>query len=141
MLPRQLLLHRGGVRVDLLGQRVVVRVGARLVGAVVRIAGEVQRESDRGFDRVGVQRPELTRRADALGFDRLDLVLGLARTDEDADAALDAPSSRVSDQVADDARLEVVLLRLCSSGVVFGSITPVSMLNLTMRLSASRSGV
>ena len=108
---RQLLLHGRGVLVDLLGQRVVVGVGARLVRPVVRVVDEV-RADDVRIDRIGRARSAgRQRRADALGFDRLNLILGLARADEDAEAAAQHRLRRRRVRRR-DARLEVVLLRL-----------------------------
>ena len=37
------------------------------------------------FNRIGEERARAERRADALGFNRLDLVFGLAGADEDAE--------------------------------------------------------
>ena len=52
-----------------------------------------------GIDRKGAQRARLQRRADAVGFNRLNLVFGLAGADEDTEAALTTVFA-VSDQVA-----------------------------------------
>src|SRR5205085_3735539 len=81
----EVALQRQRVLVDLLRNRVLVRVGARLIRAVVRIVDEVGADHAR-ID--GIGSPKCAggqRRADALGLDRLDLILGLARPDEDAE--------------------------------------------------------
>ena len=83
-LPWQLALHRGRILVDALGNLVLVRVGARLIGAVVRVVDEV-RAQQRRIDRDTA--PPRDCRADAVALDRLNLVFGLARADEDAEAA------------------------------------------------------
>ena len=109
MLAPEFLLHRGGVFVDLLGQRVLVRVGSRLIRAVVRRIHEVG-QNRRRIRRIRVQRAAADGRDVAFGLDRLNLILGLAGSDEDADAGANGrlPGRR---EGRADARLKAGLLR------------------------------
>ena len=106
MLPAQLLLHRCRVLIDALRYGVFVRVGTRLIRPVVGVAGECRREHVRHDRECGVAQ----RRADAVAFDRLNLILGLARTDEDAEPGAEHGLAwRIRER---QPRVEVVLRRL-----------------------------
>src|SRR5204863_7982926 len=71
-LARQLALQGYGVLVDALGNRVIVGIRPRLERTVVRIVDEVGDERTL-IDREG---PVADRRADAIAFHRLNLILG-----------------------------------------------------------------
>jgi hypothetical protein len=107
-LPGQLALHGYRVLVDPLGNRVLVGIGPRLVRAVVRIVDEVRAQQG-GIDR---KRAAADCRADAVALDRLNLIIGLARTDVEAEAAAHDRPPRLAGRPRErHARLDVVLLR------------------------------